>query len=342
MGLRAYLIKRTAYSVILLLFVLILNFVIFQLMPGDPTMIYANPMRLQKAEQVEEIRRLWGLDQPIYTKFATYMQNMFKGLLFWLDPLIGTEFSKNFGISYMSGDYVAKEVGERLSNTILLVGVSTILAIVIGVILGVIAAHRRGTPTDGILVIASLTTYSLPSFWMGMIFLLIFHQRLGWFPGVGTTSFSSIYPAPNVFAYVSDRLWHLFLPALTLTLFMYGSYLLLARATMLETLTEDYIVTARAKGLKERTVLFKHALKNASLPLITNAAISIGFVLSGAIITEQVFVYPGLGWWTWKAIDFVDYPVLQTIFFLVALCVIAANFIADILYGVIDPRIKYE
>jgi peptide/nickel transport system permease protein len=122
---------------------------------------------------------------------------------------------------------------------------------------------------------------------------------------------------------------------------MYGGYLLLTRATMLEVLTEDYIVTAKAKGLKERAILFRHALKNASLPLITNAAISLGFVLSGAIITEQVFNYPGLGMWTWKAIDFTDYPVLQCIFYLVALSVIIANFMADLLYGVIDPRIRY-
>jgi len=122
---------------------------------------------------------------------------------------------------------------------------------------------------------------------------------------------------------------------------MYGGYLLLARATMTEALTEDYIITAKAKGLKERTILFKHALKNASLPLITNAAISIGFILSGAIITEQVFTYPGLGEWTWKAISFDDYPVLQCIFYLTGLSVIVANFIADLLYGLIDPRIKY-
>ncbi len=327
MGLRGYLIKRTAYSLVLIFFVLVVNFVIFQMMPGDPMAIFANPTRLQGVEQVAEIRSLWGLDQPLHIKFVTYMKNMLTG---------------QFGISYMSGDYVAAEVLERLSNTVLLVGVSTILAIIIGTILGVVTAHKRGSPIDSGLVITALTTYSLPSFWMGMIFLLIFHYRLGWFPGVGTTSFSPINPAPNVLVYALDRLWHLFLPAMTLTLFLYGSYLLLARATMLETLTEDYIITARAKGLKERTVLFKHALKNASLPLITNAAISIGFILSGAIITEQVFVYPGLGMWTWKAIDFVDYPVLQTIFFLVALCVIVANFIADILYGVIDPRIKYE
>jgi peptide/nickel transport system permease protein len=327
MGLRGYLIKRIAYSLVLIFFVLVVNFVIFQMMPGDPMAIFANPTRLQGADQVAEIRSLWGLDQPLHVKFVTYMKNMLTG---------------QFGISYMSGGYVAAEVLERLSNTVLLVGVSTILAIIVGTILGVVTAHKRGSPIDSGLVISALTTYSLPSFWMGMIFLLVFHYRLDWFPGVGTTSFSPINPAPNVLAYALDRLWHLFLPAMTLTLFMYGSYLLLARATMLETLTEDYIITARAKGLKERTVLFKHALKNASLPLITNAAINIGFILSGAIITEQVFVYPGLGMWTWKAIDFVDYPVLQTIFFLVALCVIVANFIADILYGVIDPRIKYE
>jgi len=136
-------------------------------------------------------------------------------------------------------------------------------------------------------------------------------------------------------------MWHLFLPVVVLTLFLYGSFLLLTRATMMETLTEDYITTARAKGLKERAILFKHALKNASLPVITNAAIAIGFILSGAIITEQVFNIPGLGQWTWAAIPYKDYPVLHCIFYLTALCVIIANFIADILYGVVDPRIKY-
>jgi len=171
MGLQAYLIKRTAYSFVLLFFVLVLNFVIFQLMPGDPMAIFANPSRLQDVAQVEEIRALWGLDQPIHVKFVTYMKNMLTG---------------QFGISYMSGDYVAAEVVERLSNTVLLVGVSTVLSIIIGIILGVIAARKRGSPIDSVLVISSLTTYSLPSFWLGMMLLLIFHYRLGWFPGVGT------------------------------------------------------------------------------------------------------------------------------------------------------------
>jgi len=246
-----------------------------------------------------------------------------------------------FGISYVSGGQISQEIGARLLNTFLLVGLSTIFSVIIGVILGVIAAQKRGGLFDSASVITSLTTYSLPTFWMGMIFLLIFSYGLHWFPAGWTSSFTISNPPPNIFVDFTDRIWHLFLPVLTLTLFQYGGFLLLTRATMLETLTEDYVITARAKGLKERTVLFKHALKNASLPLITSAAISIGFVLSGAIITEQVFNYPGLGWWTWKAISWTDYPVLHCIFFLTAVCVIIANFIADLLYGVIDPRIKY-
>ncbi len=175
-----------------------------------------------------------------------------------------------------------------------------------------------------------------------MILLLIFHNYLGWFPGVGSIPRDwAQHPPENIFVEIGGRAYHLVLPVVTLTLFMYGGYLLLTRTTMLETITEDYIMTAKAKGVKERTILFKHALRNASLPLITNIAISFGFMLSGAIITEQVFTYPGLGLWVWNAIAFVDYPVLQTMFFVIALCVIVANFLADMLYGVIDPRIRY-
>jgi len=245
---------------------------------------------------------------------------------------------------------------------LLLMGTSEILAIIIGIALGVIAAHRRGGIFDNVSVLASLTTYSLPSFWIGMMLLLLFYFNLGWFPNAGTYPrdwaiiyqstggfppkiilgmlFGTVIALPSI-TEISGRMLHLFLPTLTLTLFSYGGYLLLTRATMLETLSEDYIVTARAKGLKERTVLFKHALKNASLPLITSAAMTFGFILSGAIITEQVFTYPGLGQWTWAAISYSDYPVLQAIFYIIALCVIVANFVADVLYGIVDPRIKY-
>lgn len=312
---------------ILIFFIATVNFVIFILMPGDPTAVLASSARLKSQEQVEIVRKLYGLDEPLYVRYVKYLQNM---------------VTFNFGFSYYNGRLITEELNRRLTNTILLVGLSTIFAIIIGILLGVIAAARRGKIFDSLSVTASLITYSLPSFWMGMIFLLIFSSWLGWFPmgGIVPAEWAQNPPA-NIFEEILGRAHHLFLPVLTLVLFQYGGYLLLTRAVMLETLTEDYIVTAKAKGVKERVILFKHALKNASLPLITNMALSFGFMLSGAIITEQVFSYPGLGLWLWNAIAFVDYPVLQAMFYIIALCVIIANFIADLLYGVIDPRIRY-
>jgi len=231
------------------------------------------------------------------------------------------------------------------------------VAMVVGITLGVIAAHKRGGIFDSSSVFISLATYSLPSFWMGMVALLIFARTLHWFPSSGPYpaewTMTGYWPQPYIInllgteiaipsiVEIGGRLRHVFLPITVLTLFNYGGWLLLTRATMLETLTEDYIVTAKAKGLKQRTILFKHALKNASLPLITSAALSFGFLLTGAIITEQVFSYPGLGKWIWDAISQSDFPAMQAIFYIIALCVVIANFIADLLYGVVDPRVKY-
>lgn len=345
MGLRAYLLRRTIYSLILLFFVITLNFIIFALMPGSPLMAYTAALKIKEPEQAEELMRRWELDKPLHLRYVTYVQN----LLTW-----------NFGRSFITRKLVALEITERLQNTILLMGTVSILSITIGVILGVIAASRRGGIFDSATVLSSLTASALPSFWIGMVFLMIFFMYLRWFPPGFTFPHSWMIPGnwpqplavvniPNTpitiripgLEEIAGRLRHLFLPTLTLTIFSFGGYLLLTRATVLEALTEDYVVTARAKGLKERAVLFKHVLKNASLPLITSVALTFGFLLTGAIITEQVFSWPGLGMWTWEAISATDYPDLQAIFFIIALCVIVANYIADLLYGIIDPRIKY-
>jgi len=328
MGFKAYLGKRVVFAIVTVFIVLTVNFLIFELMPGDPMEIFASSARLESLEQVEIVREMFGLDQPTHVRYIRYMRSMLTG---------------QFGYSFSPGhEDISAGIAERLLNTLMLVGISTALSIAIGIVAGVIAAQKRGGIYDTTSVLASLLTYSLPSFWIGMVLLLIFHRNLGWFPGSGVVPYQwAITPPENLFVVIAGRLRHLFLPVVTLVLFQYGGFLLLTRATMLETLTEDYVITARAKGLKERTVLFKHALKNASLPLITNAAISFGFMFSGAIITEQVFTYPGLGYWLWQAINFNDYPVLQTMFFIISLCVIAANLIADLLYGIIDPRIKY-
>ncbi len=341
MGLRGYLLKRTVNTVILIVFVIVLNFVIFQLMPGVQGAIanlISNPRRTDNT-QVERLLKLYNIckefvngecvPNSLWDRFTTYFTNM---------------LTFQFGESFQTGKPVLHDMitTGRLVNTLVLLGVATAISLVIGTLLGVVAASRRGSLFDGGSVIVSLITFSLPTFWMGLIFIMVFAQQLRWFPAGGITPSAWIIQTPPLLQQISERLSHLFLPALTLTLFFYGGNLLLTRATMLEALSEDYIVTARAKGLSERSVLFKHALKNASLPLVTNAALSFGGLLGGAIITETVFNWDGLGLWIWNAIGWKDFPVMQAMFYIIALCVIAANFVSDIIYGVLDPRIKYE
>lgn len=342
MSLRTYLLKRGINTIILIFFVITLNFIIFQLMPG------LNGALLLLAGQAEavspETRRAqlvqFGfcadfdpngncIAASVWDRYLIYVQNM---------------LTFQFGFSQQTGKSITAELftSGRLINTLTLLGTATAASLIVGVFLGVYVASKRGRMFDTAWVITSLTTFSLPSFFMGILFIIIFAQSLHWFPSGGVTPATWIISRPPFFEQILQRLQHLFLPAMTLTLFFYGGNLLLTRATMLEALGEDYVVTARAKGLKERTVLFKHALKNASLPIVTSAALSFGFLLTGAIITETVFNYFGLGRWLFDAIQWKDFPVMQAMFYIIALMVIIANLIADVIYGVIDPRIKYE
>lgn len=327
MGLRKYILKRAVSSIVLVFLVITLNFIIFVLMPGNPMMRLANPSKFRNTEQYNEQMERFGLLDPVHVKYAKYLQSM---------------LTFQFGYSYFTFLPIYHEIGSRLSITLTLVITEEIIAIVLGIVVGVIAASKRGKLLDASSVLFSIITNSLPVFWVGMLLVLIFSYQLHWFPS------GMPYPAEwqqrwptNFLVELTIRIQHLFLPVLALVIITVGSYLLLTRASMIEVLSEDYLVTARAKGLTERKVLFKHALKNASLPVLTQAAIAFGFMLSGAIVTEQVFSYPGLGQWIWRSIEWSDFPALQAIFFIIALCVIIANFIADIAYGVIDPRIKY-
>jgi peptide/nickel transport system permease protein len=244
----------------------------------------------------------------------------------------------DFGYSYNSLEPVGREIMERLPNTLLLMGVSLFFAIIFGTVFGIYAAHRRGSLFDLTSVTISLFSYALPTFWMGLLMIYVGGYLFGMFPLAGTMSRPPpIDPILKVF----DLAWHLFLPALTLFLFQYGGWLLMMRSTLLEALHEDYITTARAKGVAERGVLFKHAFRNAMLPLVTNVALQIPGLLNGAILTETVFSWRGLGLYTWSAIQFTDYPVLQAVFYIFALVTIVCNLIVDIVYGYIDPRIQY-
>ena len=327
MGLRKYIAQRIIYMIILLWLALTVNFIIFNLMPGDPVLQYIGKLagRIDEA-RLQEIRAHYGLDKPLHERYLLYIQH----LLTW-----------NFGRSYFSGS-VSKIMTERLTRTLELMGLSTVITIILGILLGVVAAYKRGKATDTALVVGSLITYSVPIFWLGWLIKYFFAYTLHWFPAghIYPDSWVGNWPK-DIFTYIAGRLYHLALPTLTLVLFSVGGWILLTRACILENITEDYVITARAKGAKERTVLLKHVLKNASLPIITSVALSFAFMIGGAIITETLFSYEGMGLLTWNAIQQRDIPVLSAVFYVSTLAVIIANFVADLLYGVIDPRIKY-
>ncbi len=328
MGLKSYIARRIIYMVILVFLVASVNFVLFNLMPNTTLARYVQRAQgKMTAKQYRELEASFGFDRPLHVRYLTYISNMFT----W-----------NFGFSYDTRDYVQNTIVRVLPNTLLLMGVAELGSMLVGILLGVIAAYKRGGTVDTALVTTSLATYSVPVFWIGWLILSFFSVQLGWFEvGRVTPQSWAVTPPSNLFEYITGRLYMITLPSITLFVFLFGGWILLTRATVLETITEDYVTTARAKGLPERTVLFKHVLKNASLPLITSAALTFGFLISGAIITETVFSYSGMGLLVWKAIQSTDVPVMQAFFYVIALLVIVANFVADLLYGVIDPRIKY-
>jgi peptide/nickel transport system permease protein len=323
MGLREYVLKRAVYAAILVFIVITLNFALFMV---------RNPVEMMAGKLPQKVREglvvRFGLNETLPTRYLKYLRNL---------------LTLQFGHSFRTGEPISEEVSSRLSNTLVLCVTAEAIAVAFGLILGVIAAYTRGKIADTLASIFSVVTQGLPVFWIGMLLILVFSYILGWFPsGHSEPPEWAIYGRPaNFLVELGVRLWYLFLPALTLVIISVGSYVLLTRASMLEVLSEDYLVTLKAKGLSESKILFKHALKNASLPIITEVAIAFAFTLSGALVTETIFSYPGLGMWIWVSIEQGDYPALQAIFYIISLCVIAANFLVDLVYGVIDPRIRY-
>jgi peptide/nickel transport system permease protein len=332
LGLREFIVRRLINSVILIFGAITFNFFVFRIMPGNPIAIVIAPeLSYQSAELAAFLERMWGLDQPLIVQFGQYLVNM---------------FTFQFGYSFTEGYRpVIESIAARLPNTLLLMGTAAILTIVIGVITGIWAASKRGGKFDMGMVTTALTFYSIPTFWLGMMFILLFGFYwdvwfgFSLFPMGGTMSRP---PPTDPLLRVMDIGWHLALPAFTLALVSYGGYMLVMRNNLIDVLTEDYIVTARAKGVDERTVLFKHAMRNAILPLVTMVALTFGFLITGATLTETVFNWYGLGRLIFESVTLQNYPVLQAIFYIMALTVIIANFIADMLYGFLDPRVRYD
>lgn len=313
-------------AVITLLMVAILNFLLFRVIPGDPAaMLLAGARSSVTTEQMQAQRQSWGLDKPLVPdQLISYLSTTLQG---------------DFGYSFkFRGKRVGELIMERLPATLALAGLAQIIAIIFGVFLGIYAGWRRGGVIDNLTTGTSLALYSTPPFWLGMLLVVAFSTMLGWLPGYG--SYSPGAGDGSFLTGLIDRLRHLTLPGLAVALGLIGQYVVVARAAMSDVVTEDYMVTARAKGLTNGQMLMRHAFRNALLPVVTLITLNLGYVVAGAITVEAVFAWPGIGSLTVEALNARDYPVLQGIFLLLGASIVFANLIADLIYGLLDPRVR--
>jgi peptide/nickel transport system permease protein len=304
-----------------LAFVVVFNFFLFRVVEGDPVANLFRGRNLTE-QQREELRQQFGLDGSKLDQFGAYL---------------GQTLQLNLGRSYISNEPVAQEIWDKAWPTIALVGVSTLLSTIFGVLLGIAAAWKRGSPTDYGTTGFTMAAYSMPDFWLGILLLVTLGVSLGLFPIGGMTDPGS--DATGV-ARLLDQAHHMFLPALTLTLAYLGEYAIVMRSSLLDTMREDFLVLARAKGLRDIVVRNRHAVPNAILPVITLIAINFGFVLSGAIAVETIFSWPGLGRLTYDALNGPDLPMLQGLFLVFSAAVIFFNLVSDLLYAYLDPRVR--
>jgi peptide/nickel transport system permease protein len=325
-GTRRYVIGKLAQAVLTLAFVLVFNFFLFRVMPGDPITLLLRGSGAITPETIAELEEDLGLNQPLPQQFVTYVE----------DTLTG-----NFGVSLANGEPVSERIGERIWPTVLLVGTSTIASLLIGLIIGIYGGWRRGSAFDVGSLGFTLVAYSMPEFWFGILMLMAFAGGVGFFPAIFPTGgYQTAGAELTGFAHAVDVLNHLFLPWLTLTIAYLGEYSLIMRSSILDVKEEDYVTTARAKGLRDKQVLWRHAVPNALLPTMTLTFLALGFIFAGAITIEYIFSWPGLGLLTVDAIDDKDFPMLQALFLLFSAAVIVANLIADLLYGYLDPRVR--
>jgi len=331
---KGFLARRIVTMVIVLIAVATINFFLFQVLPFsvlhiNPKLWFV-PVSSPKPGQAAYIKIIQqrvienlGLNLPLQERYFVYLKAMFT-----------FNFGYNVGAS-LSGP-VSNTILTFAPYTILLLGTSTIASFVIGIFLGVYSAEKRGKWQDKASFVSSLFFFAMPSFWIGSILLLIFAFDLHWAPPNAAASFSSLSGIPLYLSILKAMT----LPFISLTLISVGGVYLIQRNTSIDVFTEDYILMARAKGLSQRAILFKHVLRNAILPQVTQFAISIAFILSGAIITETIFGWPGLGYWSFQGIEALDFPLEQGLFFVIAVMVVVANFGADVLYGFFYPRIR--
>jgi peptide/nickel transport system permease protein len=303
-----YLIKRLLSTIPVLIGISLLLFFMLRMLPGDPAQVLAGQMATP--QEIENIRRQLGLDRPIYEQYVTYLSRLARF---------------DLGRSARTQNPVTEEIWARLPNTLLLAVVAITLACLLGIPAGIISAVRPYSWIDYLVTTSALFGMSMPVFWLGLMLVVVFSVILKWLPAGGTGSWQ-----------------HVILPSVTLAAFVVAFISRMTRSAMLETLAQDYTTTARSKGLKERVVVIKHALKNAMIPIITVVGLQFGLLLGGAVLTETVFAWPGLGRLIVDSILARDYPVIQGAILIFGLLYIMVNLVVDLIYALVDPRIRYD
>jgi peptide/nickel transport system permease protein len=328
-GTRRYVITKILQACLTLVFILAFNFFLFRVMPGDPAATLLRGSSAFNPDNLAQEREDLGLDAPLPEQFATYMVDM---------------ATLNFGDSFfLQGQPVIEVIANGLWPTVLLVGTSTAASAVIGLAIGIRGAWRRGSTFDVGSLGATLVLYSMPEFWFGMLVLMAFAGGVGPFPALfPVNGYSTIGQDYTGVQHVADVLNHMVLPWLVLTLVYLGEFSLIMRSSLLDVLGDHFVHTARAKGLLEKQVLWRHAVPNALLPTVTIIVLSLGFIFQGAITVEFVFGWPGLGWLTVQAVDNQDFALLQGLFFLFSVGVLIANLAADLTYAYLDPRVRAQ
>lgn len=325
-----YLLRRVLGAIPLVLGIATIVFFVLSLSPGDPVSLYTSPTIAP--EVLDQLRRNLGLDQPVHVRYVRWMGSMLQG---------------DFGVSFARSQPVREIIAQILPNTLILSAAAMTLAFTVGILVGVFQAVRQNSWTDNTLGFVALFFYSMPSFWLALMLILIF--SLGarnlwdwpiWFPASGMTSVD--YEFLSLGGKIKDRLLHLTLPATSLALVLAAGIARYTRGSLLEVIRQDYVRTARAKGLSEGSVVFKHALRNALIPVVTLFGLYLPFLFSGTVFIETVFAWPGMGKLVVDAIFQRDYPVVMAGAFIFAVMVVVGNLVADILYSVVDPRIRYD
>ncbi len=325
MEIRKFIFKRLIEILVIFFVILTVLFVLFRLSPGDPITRIVDPN--MTPEDAQRLIAQLGLDQPIWMQYIYYIKNFFLG---------------NLGISFHYGQPVTSIIWSRLFNTMILFTTAIILSALSGIFLGRIASWHKGEKIDTWLTLGALVCHTLFLPWVALILIWVFAYKIGGFPLNGMIT-AEIWadPASSYWLKFIDVAHHMVLPLITLFLIHFGSYLLIMRSSMLDTLREDYILTARAKGLTEKVIRNRHAAPNAALPVLTSVGLSLAFSISGGALTETVFSWPGIGRELVFSVSNNDYPLAQASFLLIAIVVLLSNLVVDVLYTYLDPRIRY-